>query len=233
MPARAKRRTAALDLVLPGGCLLCGAAYDPRLGGVCQPCRDALPRLVAPTCHRCGIELISEHGVCTRCRDRQFAFERNVALYPYQGAVRQLIHHYKSGGRRCVADLFASALASIYRGQFEGLPVVPVPGRRSTWRLRGWEHVDLLARRLATTWGVPIHRCLVRGPGPAQKALDYEGRLHHIHGTITMRSAAVAPAVAVLLDDIITTGATLSECASVLREHGAQTVYAMTVAVDE
>jgi predicted amidophosphoribosyltransferase len=63
--------------------------------------------------------------------------------------------------------------------------------------------------------------------------LDYEGRLENIRGTIGLRPGACVPEATVLLDDVLTTGATLSECARVLRAYGAQTVYAMTVAVDE
>lgn len=200
---------------------------------MCPTCIEALPRITEPVCGRCGIELVSEHAVCTRCRSREFAFDRNVALFPYLGEVRDLVRQYKLAGRRCVSELFAELLAEVYGRHFAGMAVVPVPGRAVVLRAQGWEHVDLVASWLERRHGVPVLRCLRRAPSTqTQKSLDYEGRIRNIRGTFEVSGPDV-PGQVLLLDDVLTTGATLSECARVVRERGARVVSAMTVAVDE
>lgn len=179
------------------------------------------------------MELVSEREVCTRCRLRAFAFDRNVALFPYLGEARELVRQYKLAGRPSVAELFSDLLAGVYRRHFAGLPVVPVPGRAAVMRERGWEHVDLLASWLERRHGVPVRRCLRRGPAQdTQKSLDFDGRMRNIRGTFALGDLGV-PGEVLLLDDVLTTGATLSECARLLRERGSRAVCAMTIAVDE
>ena len=226
---------AAVEAVFPTTCYLCGQTppgWPPPRSGLCEECRASLPVCREPVCSRCGVELVSERDTCTRCRGADFAFERCVAIHPYLGSVRDLVHLYKALGRRRLSLAFAESLARAYRCQWRGLPVVPVPGRREVWRARGWEHVDELARHLDRRYGVPVVRCMTRASRAAQKALDLEGRRANLRGTIGVREGRV-PAQAVLLDDIITTGSTLSECARVLREAGCERVFALTVAVDE
>jgi competence protein ComFC len=224
----------ALDVALPVRCLLCGEVCPPgeHVGQVCPVCVGALPFIRGRACIRCGIELISEREVCTRCRSRSFEFQRNAAVFPYQGAVRELVHLYKMAGHRSLAGLFARLLAELYDRNYRGLPLVPVPGRPSVRRLRGWEHVDFVAARLQRDHGVPVLRCLRRRGGVTQKALDYEGRLENMRGAFSVVPGAI-PEAAVLLDDVITTGATLSECAAALRRGGSRTVFALTLAADE
>jgi len=235
MPARAVRPWSRIvDVVFPPRCLLCGEACAPlqHLGQVCPACVAALPWIRGPTCERCGIELVSERGLCTRCRAGTLGIDRNVALFPYLGQVRELIHLYKTAGRRSLAELFSELLACAYLREYGGSTVVPVPGRAAVRRRRGWEHVDLVASRLDRRFGIPVARCLRRRSTAQQKALDYEERLRNIAGTYAALSGPV-PEVAVLLDDVLTTGATLTECARVLRDRGCRLVSALTIAVDE
>ncbi len=233
-PALRRVWSAAVETVFPTRCLLCGRAHqgsDASRTGVCIDCRRLLASIDPPTCDRCGVGLISERSLCTRCREVEYAFERNVALYVYRGAVRDLIHQYKMVGHRRVAALFAEVLTHACERVYPGIPLVPVPGRLSTWRKRGWEHVDELARHMERL-GVCVVRCLERRSRSAQKALDYEARLANIRGTMSARAGGV-PREAVLLDDVMTTGATLHECARVLRVAGCDRVLALTIAVDE
>jgi competence protein ComFC len=207
-----------------------------HVGQVCLACIGALPRIAEPVCLRCGMELVSERGVCTRCRLRVFEFDRNVALFPYLGEARELVRQYKLAGRPSLAELFAELLAGVYRRHFDGMPVVPVPGRAAVIRERGWEHVDLLASWLERRHGVAVRRCLRRGTSAeTQKSLDFEGRMRNIRGTFALGNLGElgVPGEVLLLDDVLTTGATLSECARLLRERGARAVCAMTIAVDE
>jgi ComF family protein len=227
---------ALLDLVFPGRCLACGAWLSPgRADGVpvCEACSQGLVRLSAPLCRKCGIRLISEKETCLRCREAQFVFESNTALFAYGGAVRELIHCLKFEGRRRLAVLFADAAAQALRCLPSGLPIVPVPPRKGR---KSPDAVERVARAIRSRHGAEVIRLLERSGSLQQKALGLAERRENIRGTIRLSPAAAGvklPLRVVLLDDVFTTGATLDACARTLLNAGCQTVQAMTLAIEE
>lgn len=232
-----------VDFIFPQPCLLCGGSLlldrgDPpwsRLP-ICPECFTMLHHIEGRRCAACGVPLISEQELCTRCRTREFAFESNRSLYEYGGAVRELIAQYKFRGERSLAALFARELAGALGDWFFGLPVVPVPSRPRTVRKRGWDHIGTIADRLSRSHGVEVLRLLRRDNGRSQKSLDFAHRLTNLRGRIhwapKLRGREKPPLHVVLIDDVFTTGATASECSSILLEHGVQRVNVLTLAVD-
>ncbi len=107
------------------------------------------------------------------------------------------------------------------------MPVPPRPGRR------GLDPVERIARILERRWGITVCRCLSRTGGTEQKSLDFAGRSRNLKGRITVRPArGGVPPLAVLLDDVFTTGATADACARALLEAGSVEVRVVTLAVD-
>src|SRR5689334_3966770 len=91
-----------MDILFPGRCLLCGAwlVPDPSARApICPGCRDSVKRPEGAACCRCGVGLVSEHGICTRCRVADYVFDANCALFPYGGDARRLLQALKFGGR--------------------------------------------------------------------------------------------------------------------------------------
>jgi competence protein ComFC len=227
----------ALELLFPGRCLLCGEELLGRCRPffpVCDPCLERLrPIDAARRCRLCSRPLSSESWLCTGCRSRELAFESNLSLFEYRDPVRELIFRFKFQRRRRMARVLAWLLGQAWRQRFYGLPAVPVPGNRAAVRRRGWDPMVEVGRELARRHGVTVLHLLERRRSREQKDLSYEQRLVNVRGSIRLRrGAGGAPPQLLLIDDVFTTGATLSECARVLRAAGARRVLALTMAID-
>lgn len=226
----------ALDLLYPGLCLLCGGPFEADqceapFAPVCARCRRRLrPLDAASRCPVCSAPLISEQGLCTRCRLRHFAFDSGFALFDYTDAARELVYQLKFANRRSLVPLFAALLEPVVRARFPGLPIVPVPGNPRSVRRRGWDPMLEVARSIARRSGQEFAPLLHRRAGAPQKALGYEDRIRNLRGTFRVRAAA--PAHVLLLDDVFTTGATAEECARLLRVCGTQSVRVLAFAID-
>ena len=217
-------------------CLACGAALESVKdchGPVCACCRSRLEMIDGRRCRICSRPLISEIDRCTRCRNRDYAFNGNTSLVAYTGTAKRLLYHYKFRARTRLADLFARALADAELVDGESC-VVPVPARPRGLLQRtptGFDQVGLLALRLRRHTGCAVRPALRRSPGPPQKRLDYDARAHNVAGRIRLITRAPLPARVVLLDDVFTTGATAHECAQVLSRSGVRETRVVTVAL--
>jgi ComF family protein len=233
-----------LEALFPGRCLLCGqwlSAIEEcghgrpgsRFVPLCNPCRESLVPIGGGRCAKCGMGLVSESVVCTRCREADFVFESNVALFPYSREAKELIRKLKFEGRIRLAGFFADLAAAAFCPEWETYPVVPVPprpGRRTP------DPVGRVAACLEKHHGMTVRRLLVRTGGSQQKSLDLPRRRENLRGMIRLAHETGHPGLpsrVILLDDIFTTGATIDACARVLRDAGCAQVYAITLAIEE
>ena len=175
-------------------------------------------------------------GVCTACRGGLRGFDAAYCLAAYEGGFRQLIHLFKYGRmqslRQPLSRMLAEALPRDAR--FDAVTSVPLHWRRR-YR-RGFNQSELLARDIARRWGAPYVRMLRRGRSTAsQAALTNAQRRTNVAGAFSMRrsiigSNGVAGHHVLLVDDVMTTGATARACAAVLRRAGARSVTLLTLA---
>jgi ComF family protein len=223
-----------MDTLFPGRCLLCGEWLPTGLGTLsplCEECVACLPGPAENACSRCGIALVSEKGICTRCRDADFVFESNTALFPYAGEARRLLNAFKFGGRLRLADFFARRAALALADP--GVPIVPVPprpGRRTA------DAVGLFARSLHRDHGRQILPLLARTGRVQQKSLDLQQRRANLLGRFRLAPGVLAEAVpgeVIVIDDVFTTGATIDACARVLRSAGCLRVRSLTLVIEE
>lgn len=235
------------DFLVPERCSLCGSPlpFERNLTfgrvPVCSACASGLEPIRGRNCLCCGIPLISEHEFCSRCRETEFPFARNRAVFLYDGVVREALLRYKVYGQKRLAILFARFAAEMYRAEFEGLPIVPVPFRPASKKKRGWDQIETIASVLGRSYGLPVVPLLRRRDGTAQKTLSFDARLANLSGRIYLASRGpcgnvsgteALPAEVLLIDDVFTTGATVSECARVLTAAGVRTVRSLTIAID-
>ena len=234
-PARLAR--ALLDLVFPNRCAACG--LDLAGGGLfCAQCSSGVALVSGPVCPRCGgaREPGDRPGPCPVCRARRPAFSRARAVAWYQGPLGQALRRFKYNRRWRLGPHLARLLADAAPpDMLDGVDlVVPVPLHR--WRLarRGFNQALVLARTLCRERGLACRPDLLarRRYTRPQVGLDNASRRRNVAGAFAVpraRRAALAGARVLLVDDVYTTGATLSECAATLLAAGAERVDALTL----
>jgi ComF family protein len=209
-------------LAVPPRCAACRAPTPRAAGVLCGPCRRALPWLPADCCRRCALP-----RPCRRCPARDAPFAAAWAAVAYEGVARDALHALKFRAARPLADVMAAQIAAgappaILRGAIVAVPAHP--GRR---RARGFDPAQLVSRALARRTGLPLVSALVRGRAPTRQ-LGSSREVRRTAGRLDIRARGPAPERVVLVDDVHTTGATLSACAEALHRSGCRQISAVT-----
>jgi len=198
---------------------------------LCPGCTNTLPRLLPPLCPGCGLPISVEP--CPACRQRRLEIDGVYAPFRFEGPVRLAVHLLKYQNMKALAPTLAGFMASHIR--LHPLPVeaiVPVPLHRARLRHRGYNQAELLAYVLGQDMGLPVNPGWLERdlPGPSQaRATSREERWHNATGAFRAKEAINGKRV-LLVDDVCTTGATLSSCASALKGGGAAQVWGLTLA---
>ncbi|MHB2015803.1 MAG: phosphoribosyltransferase family protein [Candidatus Xenobia bacterium] len=204
-------------------CLVCHQTCALPL---CPPCRADFVPPVGPLCEVCG-DHMETPGVCNNCRRTPPAFAQVRAAFIHEGALRNAIHALKFSGRSALAAPLGRALAERYEGPVPDR-IVPVPLHPRRERARGYNQAALLARPLAQTLRRPLEHLLRRRyDTPAQSGQTRHDR-YRILDAFEPRGRVSGTVL--LVDDVVTTGATLDACAHALRTAGAETVLAVALA---
>ncbi len=229
---------ALLDWLLPPVCLACHApASEP--GQLCAPCWGRITFLAPPACACCGLPFGFEAqtgALCAACLGHPPAFDRARAAMLYDDASRSLILGFKHGDRLEATGPLAAWMARAGADLLAGDPVlVPVPLHRARLIKRRYNQSALLARTLARTAGVDWAPLALkrRRATRSQHGLSATGRRRNVTGAFCVAAGqadALAGRRVVLIDDVMTTGATVEACARVLRRAGVDGVDVLTAA---
>ena len=221
---------AALDLFYPPRCVACQRS-DAWL---CQPCIDGSPRVEPPLCIRCGGRRARPlQRLCPRCRRGASLIERTRSPFYFEGPIRTAIHKLKYDGVTALTGPLGGLLADCWLTQsMSGDMIVPVALHRDRRRQRGFNQAALLARELSELVDVPVdEETLVRHRDTAsQVGLDFGQRRDNVRDAFRCTRTGLRDERVVLVDDVLTSGATLEACAAALREAGVSRVQALTVA---
>lgn len=162
------------------------------------------------------------------------ALQLAIAAFQHEGALRRALQRLKYGGSARIALPLAGAAAPALEALVElsgPLPLVPVPVHAARQRQRGYNQAALLAEALGAGAGLPVLDLLERRRATVrQHGLGKVARLHNLRGAFAMRRGVAIPSELILVDDILTTSATLEACAQVLRAGGAASVYGFAIA---
>jgi competence protein ComFC len=227
-----------LELFYPSNCVGCGYPQD-RGTLLCEQCKATSPRIRAPFCRCCSRPfegLISGDFCCPNCEDSTPAFDCVVSNYQARGVLRELIHRFKYGRQFYLRGVLAEFLVeAIQDARIQEYPInclVPVPLHPVRLRERGFNQAEALAEALSKRTRLPVLRCVERRRHTnTQTRFDRAERMQNLRNAFALReSSDVRGKHLVLLDDVLTTGSTLHECALVLRAAGAESVRAITVA---
>ena len=206
-----------LDLLYPPKCPFCGRVLERGEEGWCASCQEELPWT--------GSGDSKTVGACDAC----------LSPLWYRDGVREGMRRYKFGGGRGHAKLFGVLMAQCFQDRWEeGVDLITwAPLHPKRRRERGYDQAELLARRVGELTGLTVESTLEKvRAAAAQSGIDgEEARKANVRGAYrVLPGLDLAGKRVVLIDDVVTTGATLSECAAVLRQAGAGSVVGLTFA---
>lgn len=199
-----------------------------------SPCRGLV-------CTRCGYgfpstNIQSATPLCGGCRRSLFLFDFARAYSPFEDPLKEIIHQFKYRSHASLAKPLAGLLLSVYQANLKELSadlIIPVPLHKSRERERGFNQAFELARQFSRVARIPLPtELLVRTrPTKVQAGLSRRERRINLKGAFEVsRSGMIKDKTLLLIDDVFTTGATLNECAKILKEHGARRINVLTLA---
>jgi ComF family protein len=232
-----------LDLLYPAACAVCDTRLDHGRA-LCAGCHEDLPRLAEPFCQSCGEMFegkIDGPFACPNCSNLKFAFEFARPAMVRDERTLDLIHRLKYK-----REIYLSGeLGGLARDAFEdprlapaleeAWPLVPVPLHRKRLRHRHFNQAEEIARSLSVRTGLPVVKALSRTrQTETQTLLSRKQRMANLRGAFSITESGKrwldgSTAGAVLVDDVLTTGSTVHECASTLRGAGFHRIFVVTV----
>ncbi len=212
-----------LSGLYPPLCALCGGRSNTGTG-LCAACREELPVNVS-ACVRCALPLAS-NGLCGRCQQRPPPYAESRIPFLYAPPLDRLLLDLKFNGRLRNARLLATLLLpAMGAGESPDL-LIPVPLHRQRLASRGYNQALELARPIGRALGVPVdwHSCRRLRATPMQARLDARERRRNLHGAFELVQRLEGVRHVALLDDVVTTGSTVSELSRVLLRGGVERV---------
>ena len=211
----------AVDVVFPRACAGCGAGPWP----FCETCAGTLVPVRPPWCRRCGRPSAIDVDRCGDCPPASIASVRSA--FAYLGPAREAVHRLKFSGWRGVGEALAGALAALDPPPADAVTWVPLASRRRAER--GFDQARVLAGALARELGLPAAAFVRRTTATApQSRRSRDERLLAMTGAFTRIPKRPAPARLLLVDDVFTTGATVTACATALLDAGAREIHVVT-----
>jgi len=228
-----------LDMLYPRSCIGCGKSSPETFSHMCWDCWSDTLRVEPPFCDLCGDPVagaIDHDFVCYACSAEKPAFDAARSVVRYDGAVGEALRRLKYEKALWLAPDLAEMLRNGIRAEYPGLEfdwIVPVPLYHVRRRERGYNQSAVLSFELARRIGCKPRPGLLRRirPTSTQTHLTAPQRLSNVqHAFQTRRGTALEGRRVLLVDDVMTTGATVNACAKALKKGGAKTVHVITVA---
>jgi len=227
------------DLIYPNYCLVCNSRIDSkRQEPVCGNCWESVEKNLPPFCSLCGRHLNPDDTkLCPSCLNKKFNFDRAFCPCLYTGTIKKLIHEFKYSGKDYLGRPLGSIMNTFIRDY--NLPmeyldfIVPVPLHQSRLREREFNQAEILSRHIGKEFSKRVlSDCLIRTKATkTQTELGTFERLHNMEGSFEVkRPQMVKGANLLLIDDVMTTGATSNEAAKSLKKSGAAIVLVMALA---
>lgn len=226
-----------INLIYPLHCASCKKPLDPENGSaVCGNCISLIKRNPAPYCIYCGRPQDTAGCVCDDCLKDKPAFSMAYSACLYEGNLKELIHQFKYSGKLALSGDLSNLISDFLYDNpdiLEGADIITfVPIAAGHMVKRGFNQSKVLAKHISDSYGIPMIDCIEKIIyTKSQNSLSREERLSNLKGAFRTRGRTILNGLKVLIiDDVMTTGATLNECAKVLLSAGAADVRCLTLA---
>ncbi len=208
-------------------CIVCGREIHPNRYGLCDKC-ELIPN--DNYCVRCGRHKVGIGDYCNECADMPLHFDEARSSVIYGGNAKDIVRRLKYGSAPYLARFISEYMIdTLYATDWDVDCFTFVPMHKTRMRKRGYNQAEKIAVAVADKTTMPCVTLLEKTTNtPNQARLNKEERIKNVFGTYT--AITRPPDRVVIIDDVMTTGSTLNECARVLKEAGAKSVYALTFA---
>ncbi len=217
------------DGLLKQRCLLCLASHSTPLG-LCQPCLDDMPWLLDPVCQQCALPCKDRY--CGSCLSNPPYFDASYSVFSYSFPVNAMLQSYKYGNKLHLARLFGQLLQhKVAQNQVDW--VLPMPMHPQRLKERGFNQALEIAKIVTQAHPEKLDYQTVKRPkhNPPQASLAWQARLKNIKGVFKLDAPQIFKDKRVaIVDDVMTTGASLNELAKTLKQAGASHVECWIVA---
>lgn len=233
---------ALCDLIYPPVCILCKRliSAEEKDISLCLSCQNTIEKNLPPFCQKCSrhLEESLNGDLCHQCTRTPYHFDRVWATTVYNKTLTRLIHRFKYQNKTVLRKIFSKLIFSFIKDYHIDLStfdfIVPIPLHPTRLRERGFNQAQLLAESLANELPATllINQLLRTHYTRNQALLGKKERWTNIQGAFTIKGSLEFKGKNVLLiDDLFTTGTTISEAARILKENGANNVSALTLAI--
>ena len=199
----------------------------------CEKCENSLPYIGANYCEHCGRRLKQPLNYCSSCKNKMLSVDKARSIYNYEEPISNLIMQLKYFDKQYLAEVFSNSLANLYwKNYFNADYICYVPMTEKAKRKRGFNQGELIAKALSIKINIPVKEVLIKfRETPRQAKLTREQRLKNLKGCFKAQpKKEIIGKTILLVDDVMTTGATSETVAEVLKRKGANAVYLLTVA---
>lgn len=223
-----------IDFIFPRRCPICHEIVKTKGKIICDDCKERLPYIKEPFCMKCGKPVLKDEEYCSQCMKTDYPFTEGRSVFVYDDVMRKSIYRFKYNGRSEYAEFFAQEIYRKYADKIKSYNadvIIPVPIHKSKLKSRGYNQAYLIAKELSKLTQIPVNNnYLIRvKKTKVQKNLGAKERSANLKNAFKIRANKVQYCSAILIDDIYTSGATLSACSRVLLGDGIIRVYCFCV----
>ncbi len=226
-----------LDIFYPRKCMFCGEKLNNKVEYYCKSCYNKLPFTEENRCLVCGREMFTNQNVCLSCQIHKRNFDENISVFLYIDEMASALKRYKFTGKMYYHKPFSEFIYDEIRERLCNIDyIVYPPINRITFYKRGYNQCELIARELCRKTGVPYLKNAIIKVRQYKKQSLVKGkdRYKNVRGAFKINSKyndILNKKRVLLIDDVLTTGATLDECSRMLKKQGVHSVICATLCI--
>ncbi len=233
-----KLKDMILDLMFPSGikCMFCANELNQNsYNTTCEKCLEILPIIKNP-CERCGSSMNeNQQGVCLRCKSKNLNFRQAKSVFDYTDAPLNVIHNLKYNGKKYLVEHITKYLLDTYSTWNVFVDIVTcVPMFEEKEKIRGYNQSKLLAEEFSQKANIPYYDlCAKSVDTPSQTALNTDERIKNVENSFSFNKEfrkVIKGKIILIIDDVVTTGATTSEISKILLKAGAKECFVLSFA---